>query len=175
VKASISAALVTLVFLVIATRSTHGAPRRGDDKGSVRLTKAEFRLVKAVNEYRDKKGLPPLSVDPKLMRVARHAAPYFSHRINGKWCWHRARQAGFAGWATDDLAKGYPTPEDAVVGWATSDGHARQMRGFFNLNGRWRNYKFNRIGVGVSGRKYCAVFGRDDSSEDAADDKDSDG
>jgi hypothetical protein len=34
------------------------------------------------------------------------------------------------------------------------------MRGDFKMNGQWRNYKFNRIGVGISGRKYIAVFGR---------------
>jgi uncharacterized protein YkwD len=130
---------------------------------AVRLSVKERRLVDAVNEYREKKGLEPLSVDAKLMGVARRAAPHFSHCINGKWCWHRAREAGFTGWATDDIANGYPTPEDAVQGWATSDGHARQMRGYFNMNGRWCNYKFNRIGVGVCGRKYIAVFGRENA------------
>ena len=34
------------------------------------------------------------------------------------------------------------------------------MRGYFNMNGKWCNYKFNRIGVGICGRKYIAVFGR---------------
>jgi hypothetical protein len=43
-----------------------------------------------------------------------------------------------------------------------------QMRGFFNMNGRWRNYRFNRIGVGVCGRKYIAVFGRDESVDVAS-------
>ena len=118
--------------------------------------------MKAVNAYREKKGLEPLTVDPILMKVGRHAAPYFSHCINGKWCWTRAHEAGFAGWATDDIANGYESPEDAVEGWATSDGHARQMRGYFKMNGQWCNYKFNRIGVGISGRKYIAVFGRSD-------------
>jgi uncharacterized protein YkwD len=129
---------------------------------AVELSGKEKRLVKAVNAYREKKGLDPLTVDPKLMKVARNAAPYFSHCINGKWCWHRAHEVGFAGWATDDIADGYETPEDAVDGWATSDGHARQMRGYFNMNGQWCNYRFNRIGVGICGRKYIAVFGRCD-------------
>lgn len=119
--------------------------------------------MEAVNDYRDEEGLPPLSVDPALMRVARRAAPCFSHVVDGKWCWHRARQAGFAGWASDNIANGHPTPDDAVEGWAMSHGHAMQMRGYFNMNGRWCNYKFNRIGVGVCGRKYIAVFGRHDS------------
>ncbi len=138
--------------------------KKSDDKTSakhaVRLSDGEERLVNAVNEYRRKKGLEPLTVDPVLMKVGRHSAPYFSHNINGKWCWTRAHEAGFPGWATDDIANGYETPEEAVQGWATSDGHAHQMRGHFKMNGQWRNYNFNRIGVGISGRKYIAIFGR---------------
>jgi len=122
------------------------------------------RFVLAVNQYRAGKGLEPLIVDPILMKVAQNAAPYFSHQINGKWCWTRAHEAGFPGWATDDIANGYESPEDAVAGWATSDGHAHQMRGDFNMNGEWKDYKFNRIGVGISGRKYIAVFGHSDES-----------
>ena len=118
---------------------------------AIQLTEKEQRLVAAVNEYREQRGLAPLTVDPILMQEARSAAPHFSHCINGKWCWHRCRARGFQGWATDDLANGHPTPEDAVQGWATSDGHARQMRGYFKMNGRWQNYQFDRIGVGISG------------------------
>jgi uncharacterized protein YkwD len=170
-----SAAVVALLAVVHPSfaasradgeRNQSSVTTKADDrtpaKPAVRLSKNEARLVKAVNAYREKKGLDPLTVDPVLMKVGRDAAPYFSHCINGKWCWHRAHEAGFPGWATDDIAEGYESPEDAVEGWATSDGHAHQMRGHFNMNGEWRNYKFNRIGVGISGRKYIAVFGRSD-------------
>jgi uncharacterized protein YkwD len=174
-KTRILWAMASVVVLGIGVPSSSAAPRGSQAQGKVRLSKHETRLVNAVNKYREEKGLEPLSVDPTLMRVARHAAPHFSHCINGKWCWHRAKEAGFSGWATDDLANGYPTPEDAVVGWSTSDGHARQMRGYFSLNGRWRNYRFNRIGVGVVGRKYCAVFGRDEASEQESQEKPSGG
>ena len=171
--ASAVAVLLTLVHPLHAIRANTERPDklasaehedRTRAKPAVRLSKCEERLVKAVNAYRAKKGLEPLTVDPILMKVGRHAAPYYSHCINGKWCWTRAREAGFRGWATDDIANGYESPEDAVEGWSTSDGHARQMRGYFKMNGRWCNYKFNRIGVGICGRKYIAVFGRDDET-----------
>lgn len=152
----LSAVLVALVAL----RATASENQQTKAKPAARLNKCEQQLVKAVNAYRAKHDLEPLEVDPILMKVARSSAPHFSHCINGKWCWHRTREAGFEGWATDDIANGYECPEDAVQGWATSDGHARQMRGYFKMNGQWRNYKFNRIGVGISGRKYIAVFGR---------------
>lgn len=148
--------------LFAESRSDDDTPRRTKARPSVRLTEKEERLVDAVNEYRDKHGLGPLTADPALMKVARCAAPYYSHCIEGKWCWTRAEEAGFRGWASDDIANGYASPEDAVQGWATSDGHARQMRGYFNMNGCWCNYRFNRIGVGICGRKYIAVFGHCD-------------
>lgn len=142
-------------------RGTRRAAAPDRDRG-VAMSGTEARVIAAVNKYRDGYGLAPLKADPALMLVGRNAAPYFSHVINGKWCWTRAHEAGFPGWATDDIAEGYESPEDAVQGWATSDGHAHQMRGDFNMNGAWRNYHFNRIGVGISGRKYIAVFGRRD-------------
>jgi uncharacterized protein YkwD len=170
---SAASAAAVLLALVSFSQVRAGSERRNDDapekpdrrtkaRPAVRLSAKEERLVDAVNAYREKKGLEPLTVDPILMKVGRHAAPHYNHCINGKWCWHRANEAGFRGWATDDIANGYESPEDAVQGWATSDGHARQMRGYFKMNGRWCNYKFNRIGVGISGRKYIAVFGRSD-------------
>ena len=144
------------------TTTTKPAEEKTPAKHAVQLSSGEERLVNAVNEYRAKKGLEPLTVDPALMKVGRKSAPYFSHTVNGKWCWTRAHEAGFAGWATDDIANGYESPEEAVQGWATSDGHAHQMRGHFKMNGQWRDYKMNRIGVGISGRKYIAIFGRSD-------------
>jgi len=152
------------VFLIVATLAaqTEAAQRR--HRHTITLSRGEHRLVNAVNAYRARHGLPALSVDPTLMCVARRAAPHFNHVVDGKWCWHRARQAGFKGWASDNIANGYPSPEDAVEGWATSHGHAMQMRGRFNMNGRWCDYRFNRIGVGICGRKYIAVFGRENSS-----------
>jgi uncharacterized protein YkwD len=169
--AAVVAVLLTLVYPAQVVRAgTEGHDKvtseksedRTPAKPAVSLSENEERLVKAVNVYRKKKGLEPLTVDPILMKVGRHAAPYFNHQVDGKWCWTRAHEAGFPGWASDDLANGYESPEEAVDGWATSDGHAHQMRGDFKMNGQWRNYKFNRIGVGISGHKYVAVFGRSD-------------
>ena len=157
--------LFAAAFPLFASQSSEKDSTRKDDaKASpeVKLSANEQRLVKAVNAYRKKYKLEPLVIDAKLMKVARDGAPYFSHCIHGKWCWDRAHEAGFTGWASDDLAMGHESPEDAVEGWSHSDGHAHQMRGDFNMNGQWRNYKFNRIGVGISGHKYMAVFGRYD-------------
>jgi uncharacterized protein YkwD len=158
----VSTIAAALVFTAIIQHPSYCA-QRADEKG-IKLNQLEQRLVKAINSHRAKHRLAPLAVDPILTRVARRSAPHYSHFIDGKWCWHRTRQAGFPGWATDDIANGYLTPEEAVEGWATSHGHEMQMRGYFKMNGRWQNYRFNRIGVGISGRKYIAIFGRSDDS-----------
>lgn len=163
----VMAAAAACIVGTVVVRPIHASQRPARPvlaKPAVRHSEMEQRLVNAVNEYRKKHDLAPLKVDPILMCEARCAAPHFSHVIGGKWCWHRCRHRGFPGWATDDIANGYSTPEDAVEGWASSDGHARQMRGYFKMNCRWCDYKFNRIGVGICGRKYIAIFGREDET-----------
>jgi len=164
-----AAYLAFVIVLTAAACSLNAQSTQENSAPAISLTRGETRLINAVNSYRRKYGLEPLCVDPILMRMGRDAAPYFSHVVRGKWCWQRARDAGFGGWATDDIANGYPTPEEAVQGWASSHGHAMQMRGYFKMNGRWRNYRFNRVGVGISGRKYIAIFGRDDSNREVSD------
>ncbi len=84
------------------------------------------------------------------------------------WSWEHAKREGFPGWASDNLAMGYTSPEDAVNGWASEDrdanpaGHNFQMRGLFKMNGRWQDYRYNRVGVAMSGNRYIAIFGRRD-------------
>lgn len=135
-------------------------PVRQPPASPVPLSPAESRLVEAVNGYRARHELPPLVVDPVLQRVARERAPFFTHCPRGLgWAWDHARRAGYRGFATDNLAQGDLRPEEAVGGWARSDGHARQMRGLRKLNGQWLDFGARRIGVGIRGRTYVAVFG----------------
>jgi uncharacterized protein YkwD len=150
------------------TKSTSG-------RGSARTS--EQRLIAAVNHYRARFKLAPLKADATLMRVARERVPYvdasmsagrrgYNHNACGLWCREHARNAGFSGPATDNLAMGYETPEGAVGGWASEDhdrdpaGHNYQMRGRAKINGRWVDERYNRIGVAIRGRNYIAIFGR---------------
>lgn len=126
---------------------------------SFQLTQKEQRLVAAVNAYRQDRGLRALRVSPILMETARgrtHATIRTSHHVNGQWPWDAAKSHGYPGYATENLAWGYPSPEEAVGqplgsrgGWQTSPGHARAMKG-----------NFSDIGVGVRGTTYVAMFGR---------------
>ena len=131
---------------------------------------AESRLFEAINDYREARKLCPLSLDSTLMRVARLRVNIFNHNHpRFGWVKEHARREGFPGFATDNIAQGYESPEAAVgnarTGWGDERpghtvGHDMQMKGFAKVNGRWVNYQFNRVGVAVRGRTYIAVFGR---------------
>lgn len=169
-----------VVESILATSTFAAEKELATAKPAVKSAKTpspEARLIAAVNKYRARYKLPPLEADPVLTRVAKERVPFvdasrsasgsgYNHHACGKWCRPHARSAGFNGPATDNLAMGYPTPEDAVKGWADEDhdrdpaGHNYQMRGKAKVNGRWIDEGYNRIGVGIRGRNYIAIFGR---------------
>lgn len=174
---------ITMAVVMVASLQSVPASAAPLEQDSAKTTKseqlpsAEHRLIVAVNKYRARYKLPPLEADPVLMRVARQRAPFvdarrsascpgYNHHACGKWSRQHARSAGFSGPATDNLAMGYESPEDAVRGWADEDrdrdpaGHNFQMRGQTKVNGRWIDEGYNRIGVGIIGRNYIAIFGR---------------
>lgn len=138
----------------------------------VELSQTEWRMVHAINKYRAERNLPPLEPDPILMSVARERVDAFNHcHPRHGWVPGHARRRGFRGFVTDNLARGYPTPEavvgDSRCGWGCETpgktvGHDMQMKGYAMINGRWVNCRFNRVGVAARGRMWIAVFGRHD-------------
>ena len=130
-----------------------------------KLSKTETQMIESINEFRAKYKLPPLTMDPTLMKVARYRAPHFTHSYQGRWVWDEVKRFGFDGFATDDLAQGNESAEDAVGGWARSPvGHARQMLGEFKMNGKWVDYHFDKVGVARSGKNWIAIFGKSDKT-----------
>jgi hypothetical protein len=129
-------------------------------------------MVHAINHYRAQRGLSELQVDRTLMQIARERVDVYNHRHPRLgWVRAHARQRGFGGFCTDNLARGYVTPEtvvgDSKSGWGCevpgkTVGHDMQMKGYAHVNGRWVNYEFNRVGVARSGQNYIAIFGRTD-------------
>ena len=174
--------MLIIVAAISVTPIARGAEYRPSSSNRPTVVKSraatsEQRLVNAVNRYRARYKLPPLEVDHTLMGVARERVPYldarkaagqngYNHHACGRWSREHARSAGFAGPATDNLAMGHETPEDAVSGWADEDGdrdpagHNLQMRGQARINNRWVDERYNRIGVAIRGRNYIAIFGR---------------
>lgn len=113
----------------------------------------EKEVVRLVNEIRAENGLPSLTYDWELSRVARYKSQdmkdnkYFSHTsptygspfqmIKNFGITYRS--------AGENIAKGYATPQAVVNGWMNSSGHRANIL----------NASFNRIGVGyVAGGNY---------------------
>jgi hypothetical protein len=151
----------TLYFLAIVVAASTA------DSG---INSDEARMVNAINHYRADRELPELLVDRTLMQVARERVAVYDH-CHPRYGWVRshARSRGFQGFCTDNLARGYPTPETAVgnakSGWGCETpgktvGHDMQMKGYAKVNERWVNYRFNRVGVARSGANFIAIFGR---------------
>lgn len=86
-------------------------------------------VLKLVNEERAKENLDPLVMDEGLVRVAKIRGleiswpGHFSHtRPDGSVCFTAAD--GLELWAYgENIAAGYPTPEDVMDGWMNSPGH----------------------------------------------------
>lgn len=113
----------------------------------------EKEVVRLVNEIRAENGLPSLTYDWELSRVARYKSQdmkdnkYFSHTsptygspfqmIKNFGITYRS--------AGENIAKEYATPQAVVNGWMNSSGHRANIL----------NASFNRIGVGyVAGGNY---------------------
>lgn len=135
-------------------------------KPTASLSSDESRMVAAINTYRANYKLLPLSADPLLETIARQRVGVFNHNHpRFGWVWQQAHRQGFPGPAlittcTDNLTQGQTSPDEVAAGWATSDGHARQMRGQASMNGAWQECHFNLCGVAHEGQNYIAVFGR---------------
>lgn len=153
--------------LILATLLLFTPPSQEpqESQESFKLSKTESRMIESINKYRARYKLPPLTMDPILMKVARYRAPYYTHNYRGRWIWDECKRFGFNGRTTDNLAQGHPSPEEAVNGWASSPvGHARQMLGQFKMNGRWQDYKFDKVGVAHNGKNWIAIFGKQSES-----------
>lgn len=134
------------------------------------LTELERGMVRATNVWRRDRKLPPLTVDPILMKTARSRKNSFSHSANGMASWTEAQRNGFQGPVTDNLSSGDRTPEGSVANLASdgpAEGHYKQLTGQVKINGQWVDQKMNRIGVGTSGigGTWVHIYGRDDSKQ----------
>jgi len=105
----------------------------------------ELEVVRLVNIERAARNLPPLSIDPILMKAARFKSQsmsdlnYMAHDgVYGNPT-ALARTFGFDGGVGENLYRGPLTPERAVQGWMDSPGHRANIL----------NRQYGAIGVGV--------------------------
>ena len=107
-------------------------------------TRLEQTVHQQINQYRQSHNLPPLTLDPRISKVARaHSQAMASGRVpfshNGFE--QRVKVIGqsvaYRG-ASENVAynQGYSNPAtQAVQGWLTSTGHLTNIKGNYNLTG----------------------------------------
>lgn len=111
-------------------------------------------VVRLVNEERAKEGLSPLKTNDTINGAAQVRAnelsTLFDHtRPDGSKCFTALDDAGIRYWtAGENIAAGYPTPEQVVNGWMNSEGHRANIL----------NEAFTTIGVGHVGSYWVQLF-----------------
>lgn len=119
----------------------------------------EAQIMAMINAERSKRGLVALSYNAQLAKAAeRHANDmaaknYFSHTSkNGAQVGDRVRAVGYCyGYLSENISGGYPTAQQAVLGWMKSDGHRKNIL----------SSQVNEIGIGTgAGGMRVAVFAR---------------
>ncbi len=118
----------------------------------------EAQLIAMINSERQQRGLPALSYNGQLYQAAQtHASDmsakgYFAHKgKDGSSAGDRVKATGYNYClVAENLSKGYQTPQLAVQGWMSSEGHRANIL----------NPKFQDIGIGLApGGLRVAVFG----------------
>ena len=123
-----------------------------------KVTSYEQEVIRLVNEIRAENGLPALTYNWELSRVARYKSQdmkdnrYFSHTspVYGS-PFEMMRSFGIAyRSAGENIARGYATPQAVVNGWMNSSGHRANILNAF----------FTQIGVGyvAAGNYWTQMF-----------------
>jgi uncharacterized protein YkwD len=117
---------------------TDGDPPSGQPSFYLSLANHDAKLDAAaaqsmISGYRRNNGLPPVTVDPELMRLAGEQARAMAARNRldhdaGRPFQQRIRTSGFdAGVAVENISAGYHTLAEAFSGWRDSSPHRANM------------------------------------------------
>ncbi|MBO3800410.1 MAG: PKD domain-containing protein [Candidatus Brockarchaeota archaeon] len=137
--------LVLLISIII----TISIPRLKIEQCEASLESEKSTFLTLINQYRQRNGLPPLSLSNTLTTAAQlHSEDmasrnYFSHTTpEGKTFVDRIREAGYT-YATclgENIAAGFSTAQEAFEAWKNSPGHNQNML----------NPCFKAIGIGLA-------------------------
>ena len=123
------ASVLAAVVLALAACSTTTAP----PQPVTAIAVDSGRTARLISSYRAENGLGPVTVDSRLMQVARDYARVMGERDTikhglGGSLPRRVRAVGYE-WAflAENLAAGYSTIGDAMQGWKDSRGHNRNL------------------------------------------------
>ena len=131
VKLAVCAALLSLV------EGEESKPQPAPEKTKIKLVTVESNIIHYTNQQRQQHGLPPLEVDPELIRSARRHATWMTVNRSLR---HTSDPVA------ENIAMGQRDSDEVVRDWMRSPGHRANI-----LNGRYR-----RIGVAA----YCMPEGR---------------
>jgi uncharacterized protein YkwD len=121
------------------------------------------RVVEMTNVERQKAGLQPLALNPSLLQAAESyagvmaASSCFGHECGPVRSFSdRAAAAGYTGWIAlaENVAAGYPSPEQVMSGWMNSSGHRANI-----LNPRLTEIGVGQAAGGSMGFYWVQVFG----------------
>ncbi|MBQ3265954.1 MAG: CAP domain-containing protein [Ruminococcus sp.] len=107
-------------------------------------TNYEAEVLRLVNAERAAYGLSPLSMDDGAVQVAhlraKEIVQSFSHtRPDGSSCFTAAKEFGVSyRTAGENIAYGYPSPQQVMNGWMNSEGHRRNIL----------SASFSKVGIG---------------------------
>ncbi|MBE9059440.1 CAP domain-containing protein [cf. Phormidesmis sp. LEGE 11477] len=137
----------------------------------------EQEVLKLTNNFRQRNGLKPLSLDQNLEKAAdAHTKAmatddFFSHTgKDGSEPWDRAERAGYeSGFVGENIAAGYGTPKAVVDGWIDSPGHrANMLESDYNEIGLGHYLLENDTGSVNYNNYWTQLFGKGEVTETAA-------
>jgi uncharacterized protein YkwD len=133
IAALVAAPVLAFAGPVFAAESAHANGMTAGAKGvAVDKVAYENQVVALTNAQRKAHGCGALRIDNRLVQAARaHSTDmvqqgYFSHTgSNGSDFVAREINAGYPkkGPSAENIAWGYRTPQDVVIGWMNSPGH----------------------------------------------------
>lgn len=145
--------LALALLAVVTVGATLTLPAASPASASTTIEAAEARLVELLQQDRASRGLPPVSVDPRLMSIARARSVdmatkhYFSHtQPDGQTATSMIKAAGIA-WERIGEIIAYNTTSDLIASaagantqWLNSSGHYAIIT----------QPAYNHIGVGLA-------------------------
>lgn len=133
------AIITTIVLALSLFQLSHAgnAPKKLSNDTAI-----QNAILVQINEYRKQHGLPPLSMDNRIVKeaknhsidMANHTMPfghkYFKSRID-----RLHDQIKNSGAGAENVAYNYKDAQDVVKNWVRSPGHRRNIEGNYNLTG----------------------------------------
>lgn len=157
--------LIILILTGACSKDNDELSLPPDDANKPELSEWQEELLRLVNETRaegcdcgntEMPPVAPLTWDKKLENAAqKHTQDMYDNNYmdhysqDGRSPGDRITAEGYR-WRTygENIARGYPTPEQVMNGWLGSTGHCKNI-----MNGN-----FKEIGLGKSGSYWTQVF-----------------